>query len=233
MKQFHFQSCPIPNTSTKISQTSACQGKVLFYNNCAEEYFKRGLGSVGCSSEGEPREYHKIVAYFTGSGSIPPQTASEPVTLNLIWSPGNLSTWDPSSNEIPNICPLPMSLANPSYSSRTISMSLQSDVLRRVLTHRGLTTSQIRNSLKSPEALLSQRDRAQFVAAEAEDLVSCMNVAEDRKEAKDFETFVCDYFSRFGVSFMTPSQSGRCPGSWRTRAWECQTWPSSFGSCGD
>lgn len=75
------------------------------------------------------------------------------------------------------------------------------NTFRAILTGRGWSKNKIKESLKSPQSRLKQRDYEQFQLAEEADRVSSVNQSETQSAAEIFEEILCSHFTQLGVRY--------------------------------
>ena len=75
------------------------------------------------------------------------------------------------------------------------------NTFRAILTGRGWSKNKIKESLKSPQSKLKQRDYEQFQLAEEADRVSSVNQSETQSAAEIFEEILCSHFTQLGVRY--------------------------------
>ena len=79
------------------------------------------------------------------------------------------------------------------------------NTFRAILTGRGWSKNKIKESLKSPQSRLKQRDYEQFQLAEEADRVSSVNQSETQSAAEIFEEILCSHFTQLGVRYRKQS----------------------------
>ncbi len=80
------------------------------------------------------------------------------------------------------------------------------NTFRAMLSARGWSKARIKDSLKSPEKKLSERDSLEFSKAESADRVSNVDQTETHDRADLFEDILCDWFESNGVRFRRQSE---------------------------
>ncbi|MDP6639735.1 MAG: TPD domain-containing protein [Candidatus Poseidoniaceae archaeon] len=80
------------------------------------------------------------------------------------------------------------------------------NTFRAMLSARGWSKARIKDSLKSPEKRLSERDIEEFTKAEEADRVSNVDQSETHDRADLFEDILCDWFEANGVNFRRQSE---------------------------